>query len=445
MANGSTPETAGPQGGLQKIMLLTSDVALMHDKSYSKIVRAWADDTTSPSGQELFDHSWKHAWYKLTTRDMGPVTRCLEAKGSGFHVPSAEPWQHPLPPQPDSSDLANFSQVADAIRDVMLSKHVGKIPKSPQPDSLPDGNVSHGASFIKLAYHCAATFRSTDYQGGCNGARIRFPPQSEWPANEGLDATLRLLAPIKERADKGGFGGVLSWADLIVLAGNTALENAGVSVNFCGGRTDDPDGSDTSASSVLEPTQLGPDPPGKLAYPAVPTQIMYLARRLGLSTRQLVALMGGLHTLGTISNGVNDPTMIPSAKGVTKPPSSVWTTTPGEFSNEYFKNLLELSWECASWPDDGGKAEKSNHYWNCNHFEPVSNDSKPSPIHVGKYTLAMLPTDLAVKNTPQLASMASEFLGPNGESNLFRMEFASTWEKLMNNDRFDGPTGNICQ
>lgn len=148
---------------------------------------------------------------------------------------------------------------------------------------------------------------------------------------------------------------------------------------------------------------------------------MYLGRRLALNTRQLVALIGGLHTLGSMDVGVNDPTMIPPAPGVVTPTSSVWTTNPASFTNSYFEQLLENDWACASWPSQ--KSKDDNEYWNCNRFEPVS-AGKPAPVHVGdNYTLAMLPTDLALKFTPELAAIASEFIGPNGASSLFRMEF----------------------
>ena len=87
-----------------------------------------------------------------------------------------------------------------------------------------------------------------------------------------------------------------------------------------------------------------------------------------------------------------------------------------------------------------------NEYWNCNRFEPVDSDGKPAHVRVAgdKYTLAMLPTDLTLKFTPELSAIASEFIGSDGESCLFRSTFARVWEKLMNNDRFDGPTGNVC-
>jgi catalase (peroxidase I) len=96
-----------------------------------------------------------------------------------------------------------------------------------------------GGEFIRLAYQCASTFRATDYRGGCNGARIRFPPGSEWPINAGLDQTLALLEPIKRK-----YGVNLSYADLIVLAGNVAAETIGSpKLKFCPGRTDAADGS----------------------------------------------------------------------------------------------------------------------------------------------------------------------------------------------------------
>merc|ERR1719163_1210622 len=120
--------------------------------------------------------------------------------------------------------LAKFEQVAPAVRALITQAASASAPVA--PDTMPDGSTSYAAHFMRLAYHCAATFRSTDYQGGCNGARLRFSPQKDWAANQGLDATLTLLKPIKDLADAGHFGGALSWADLIVLAGNVALGSA---------------------------------------------------------------------------------------------------------------------------------------------------------------------------------------------------------------------------
>ena len=151
---------------------------------------------------------------------MGPVTRCL-----GNEIPPAQDWQNPLPAPPPPSSLPDFSAVKSAIRNITPPEGYG---------------YEFPARLIRLAYQCASTFRVTDYLGGCNGARIRFTPQKDWPENVALETVLSLLQPIKDSFKN------LSWADLIVLAGNTALESAGalnVTLPFCGGRTDAVTGS----------------------------------------------------------------------------------------------------------------------------------------------------------------------------------------------------------
>jgi catalase (peroxidase I) len=108
------------------------------------------------------------------------------------------------------------------------------------PDATPpNGVATYGPLFIRLAWQCASTFRVTDYLGGCNGARIQFTPQSAWPVNVALDKALLLLKPVKDK-----YGDSLSYSDLIVLAANVAIENAGGrKMTFCGGRTDATDGT----------------------------------------------------------------------------------------------------------------------------------------------------------------------------------------------------------
>ena len=425
-----TPAAPGPECNLapggaaaecpqtQPIMMMTSDVSLTKDANYSKLVAKWATDLAS------FDEAWKHAWYKLTARDMGPRARCFETSGMGpnFALPPSEPWQHPLPPAPAPADLADFGAVRAAVVTLMTKEKQLELP----------------AQLVKLAYQCAATFRATDWQGGCNGARIRLAAQSAWPANAGLkEGALKTLQEIKDAADEGAYGGgALSWADLIVLAGNAALENqGGDAMAFCGGRTDaDTDTEGTGASAALEPRQWGGDAPGKLAYPAVPTQLMYLAERLQLSNRELVVLVGGVHTLGSIENAVNDPTMIArnSTEPVHTPPAgAAWSKTPAVLDNSYYKLLLENDWICADVP-------APTEYWYCNQFitsPPITTDDE-------KATVSMLPTDLLLKFTPELKSVAVELA--HADAGLFKAEFAAVWTKLMNSDRFDGPTGNLC-
>jgi catalase (peroxidase I) len=193
-------------------MMLTTDVALATDPEYRKYMEEFANDT------EAFTREFAKVWYKLVTRDMGPRSRCV-----GPRVPEAQPFQNPLPEPPKK--LANMKKVAKQLKKVIKDN--------------PEGE------FVRLAWQCASTYRATDYQGGCNGASIRFPPGSEWPANKGLNKTLEMLKPVKEK-----FGEGLSWADTIVLAGNVAAEMAGApSLPFCPGRTD---ASDGSAWAILE-------------------------------------------------------------------------------------------------------------------------------------------------------------------------------------------------
>merc|ERR1719367_1862403 len=146
---------------------------------------------------------------------MGPRSRCANED-----APPAQPWQNPLPQRIEP--LPDFALVRQIVRTILRS--VGEAT----------------GLFTRLAWQCASSFRATDYLGGCNGARIRFSPQKDWPVNVNLDKALSLLEPIKEE-----FGPALAWADLIILAANTALELAGhISIPFCGvGRVDAEDGS----------------------------------------------------------------------------------------------------------------------------------------------------------------------------------------------------------
>jgi catalase (peroxidase I) len=132
-----------------------------------------------------------------------------------------------------------------------------------------------GGEFLRLAFQCASTFRATDYQGGCNGARIRFSPGIDWEINAGLNETLALLAPIKD-----DYGKHLSWADLIVLAGNVASERAGSpKLKFCPGRTDAKDGSG------WEHLNYKTDKP-----PASVDDMIELYQRRGQTAQEFVAL-----------------------------------------------------------------------------------------------------------------------------------------------------------
>ena len=171
--------------------MLTSDVSLSRDPSYAKLVHAWAADAAG------FNEAFKHAWYKLTTRDMGPATRC-----AGADTPPPQPFQFPLPPPPPPPSLAPTAEVRAAVQPatVCISSRVsnrmqGSCNRMCQvraavaaavAAAAAAGQAEAAALLPALAWQCASTFRLTDYLGGCNGARIRFAPQRAWPANEGL-------------------------------------------------------------------------------------------------------------------------------------------------------------------------------------------------------------------------------------------------------------------
>ena len=228
-------------------MMLTTDIAFLNDPSFLSFVHEFQNFP-------VFGEAFQNVWYKLTTLDMGPVTRCI-----GPFVPPAQPFQNPLPPSPPKSKLPDFSIVRKLIQAALFAPIT---PTAVQADIV-NGKFYYGALFVQLAWNCASTFRATDFRGGCNGATIRFNPQASWGVNVGMKDVLKYLGD--NVISKYTGPGVLSWADTIVLAGNVALESAGIrmiiryvngpyyllifiiiglpQLPFCGGRVDAPDGS----------------------------------------------------------------------------------------------------------------------------------------------------------------------------------------------------------
>jgi len=352
--------------------MLTSDISLTRDPEglYQPLVKEFARSLPK------LENAFAHAWYKLTSRDMGPVTRCL-----GKEVPPPQDWQFPLPPPPPPRSLPAFDKVRAELQMVIKS------------DAFADR-----ALLSRLAWSCASTFRHTDYQGGCNGARIRFEPQRGWKSNAGLETALQLLEPIKQR-----YGSSLSWSDLIVLAGNTALEGgesqgsngtaaAGaasekLSLAFCGGRTDAKDAGSVAQQVAL--SHLKPRINGDANDTA--TAFKYSAALMGLTKRELVALK-----------------------------QQVWRLEPEgaeerEVDSSYFRLLLEKEWELA----DAVRG-----------------------LYVAKGTqLRMQRVDLLLRWDDELLAAAQEFAEDN---QLFVQTFAAAWTKMMNADRFAGPATNRC-
>jgi len=357
-------------GGPQSIMMLTTDISLLHDPSYLKLVQGFASNIS------FLNYQFMHAWYKLTTRDMGPVTRC-----AGPFVPPAQPFQNPLPNPPTS--LPPFDLVRKDIWTLINTDQSGFL----NPDYY-NGKAYYGGVFVQLAWACASTFRHTDYLGGCNGARIRFDPELNWSTNVAMDRALQLLRPIQQRYTN------LSWADLIVLAGNVALDMASGTTSpmaFCGGRTD---ASDGSGSKFLQPLQN---------FSATADQVRAQALLMGFNDREIVALSARLRS--------------PAQMQRTGYFGS-YTTNPTLLSNEYFLTLLNEQWVPY----------------------PVTGSGIIEYKAVGKQ-LFMLPQDMALKWDSSYMAIAEDFASDN---NMFITEFQAAWTKLMNIDRFAGPTGNVC-
>lgn len=292
--NGTSPVAPPAHGNeSQAVMMLTSDVSLLLDEEYSKLVTHFAAD------KDALSHAFTHAWYKLMSRDMGPHERC-----KGALVPPAQPFQYPMPSPP--AEIADANAVKDKIRTALRTGSIELIADKENDKAY------YGAWFVHLAYQCASTFRQTDWLGGCNGARIRFSPEKEWQENEAMDKVLTLLQPIKNE-----FGSKLSWADLIVLAGTVALEDAsGTTMDFCAGRSDAEDGL---GSEYLAPRSF-----------TDPALTLSEQRKLfWMSEREMVALQGRLRSVVQLE-----------MKGF----NGSYTTDPSELSNNYFKILLNNDW-----------------------------------------------------------------------------------------------------
>ncbi|GAX76432.1 hypothetical protein CEUSTIGMA_g3877.t1 [Chlamydomonas eustigma] len=333
----------GPAAPPSEVGMLTTDVALIRDPAYLELVKLYAKDISQ------LENDFGAAWYKLVTRDMGPATRCINAD-----APPPQPFQFTLPDPPKV--LADFSKVAKAVRKILRSKPGTLLQASASssstlrsrsrellsssdregeeavstsvvaewiaPDTDHAGNSYYSALLVQLAWQCASTFRSTDYQGGCNGARIKLSPQKDWEVNKGMNELLMVLTGIKSQFDWGP-GGALSWADLIVIAGTVALEDAaGTSAphfEFCGGRVD---------------ARHGDGGPEYLAPRDIPNAVLAAREEmllLGLTPRQAVALQARLRS--------------PSRQALLGYSGSWNPASPDQLSNSYFKVLLNTHWE----------------------------------------------------------------------------------------------------
>ena len=375
------PDAHDPEKRHAPIMF-TTDLSLKFDPEYRKIALRFQENP------EEFERAFSRAWFKLTHRDMGPRARYL-----GSMVPQEVlMWQDPIP-------VADYQMINAAdIR------------------QLKNNIIASGLSetdLIKTAWASAASFRSTDMRGGVNGARIRLAPQKNWDANDPVDLA-RVLTRLEEVQSE--FNGAqsgnkqVSLADLIVLGGNTAIEQAAkkagrtVSIPFTPGRTDASAAQTDAASfAVLEPTADGFRNyfnPNEGPSPA--EMLVDRANMLSLSIPEMTALVGGMRALNANTGGSQN---------------GVLTTRPGTLSNDFFVNLLDMSteWEKSTSLDGvyvGRDRQTGDQKWTAT------------------------PVDLIFGSNSELRAVSEVYAASDGEER-FTRDFVDAWTKVMNLDRFD--------
>ena len=363
-------------------MMLTTDLALRVDPAYEKISRHFHENP-----QALAD-AFAKAWYKLTHRDMGPISRYL-----GKLVP-AEPqlWQDPIPPV--DHPLIGDVEIA-ALKSRILASGLSI------------------AELVSTAWASASTFRGSDKRGGANGARIRLAPQKDWDVNQPavLAKVLRTLEAIRE--DFNGAqsrGRQVSLADLIVLAGGAGVEAAAamaghpVSVPFTPGRNDASQAqTDVDSFAVLEPVADGFRNylrPGQARNAA--ELLLDRANLLTLSAPEMTVLIGGLRVLGVNVGGVSH---------------GVLTQRPGALSNDFFVNLLDMRirWQPSATAEGV--------------LEGIDRTS-------GARQWTGTVVDLVFGSNAQLRSLAEVYASSDAQE-VFLRDFVAAWTKVMNLDRFD--------
>ncbi len=370
------------EGKANKPVMLTTDLALKLDPIYGPISKRFHENP------DAFADAFARAWYKLTHRDMGPVSRSL-----GPWVPEPQIWQDPVPPV--DHELIGEGDITDLKGRIL------------------DTGIST-SRLVATAWASASTFRDSDKRGGANGGRLRIGPQNRWAANEPAELGPVLAALEQIQADFNGAqagGKRVSMADLIVLAGCAAVERAAeqagtpVAIPFTPGRTDaTAEQTDAASFEVLEPKA-----DGFRNYLSEDNQrrpeeaLVDRANLLTLTAPEMTVLVGGMRSLGANHGG--------SAHGVL-------TDRPGALSNDFFVNLLSMDTE---WK----KAERGEFL-----YQGYSRTTG-EPI---AWTATSV--DLVFGSHSQLRALAEVYASEDAGQR-FAQDFAAAWTKVMNLDRFE--------
>jgi catalase-peroxidase len=379
-AQGTVPDAHDPSKRHAPVML-TTDLALKLDPIYGPISKRFHENP-----DQLADAFGK-AWYKLLHRDMGPVTRYL-----GPWVPEPQLWQDPVPAV--DHELIGAEDIA-ALKDKVLASGL---------------SISQ---LVSTAWASAASFRGTDKRGGANGARIRLAPQKDWEANDPgeLAKVLQSLEQIQKDLNNGQSGGKkVSLADLIVLGGSAAVEqaakNAGydVTVPFSPGRTDaTQEQTDVEAFAVLEPTFDGFRNYLRAGEKLSPeTLLLERAFRLNLTAPEMTVLVGGMRALNA---------------NCAQTKYGVFTDRPETLTNDFFVNLIDMSTEWKA------SASTENVY-----------DGRDRTTGEAKWTGTAV--DLVFGFNSQLRAIAEVYACDDSKEKFVR-DFVAAWDKVMNLDRFD--------
>ena len=379
-ATDAVPDAHDPTKSHAPVML-TSDLALRFDPAYEVISRRFLENP-----DQLAD-AFARAWFKLTHRDMGPISRYL-----GELVPTEQLiWQDPLP--------AITHEVITATEIELLKNNI-----------LNSGLTV--SQLVKVAWGSASTFRGTDKRGGANGARIRLEPQRTWAVNnpDELNSVVEALTAIQSEFNSASSNKKVSLADLIVLAGSTAIEEAAkragypIEVRFTPGRSDaTQEQTDINSFSVLEPLSDGFRNFIKEGnHHAAEFHLVDKAALLTLTAPEMTVLIGGLRVLGANTDNSNE---------------GVFTNSPGTLTNDFFVNVLDIG---TSWNPQTAAAES---------FE--GRDAKTGEL---KWTASRV--DLIFGSNSVLRALA-EVYASNDAKQKFVRDFAAAWTKVMELDRFE--------
>ncbi len=380
-ASATVPDPHDP-AKRQAPVMLTTDLALRMDPDYERISRRFYENPA-----ELAD-AFARAWFKLTHRDMGPVSRYV-----GPEVPAEQLiWQDPVPPV--SGELVGADDIAALTQQIL-------------------GSGLTVAELVCTAWASASTFRGTDKRGGANGARIRLAPQNQWAVNEPaqLAKVLRTLEGLQRDFNAKADGGKqVSLADLVVLGGCVAVEKAAkdagvdIRVPFTPGRTDaSQEMTDVESFAVLEPTVDGfRNYFGKATNRPTEALLVDKAQLLTLSAPEMTALVGGMRMLGATAQG--------SQHGV-------FTTRPGVLTNDFFVNLLDAG---VRWTPTSDAEET---------FEGRD-------VTSGEVRWTATRADLVFGSNSVLRAVC-EVYGSDDATEKFVQDFVAAWDKVMMLDRFD--------